>query len=129
MNVTPPCGAGSSVVASTAAPSLGTPALSGARQTSVRSAWSATKTVTGMPYCRMYGGLTGIVESRLIRRRSHEYPSTAVVEGRRNDWCTGGGGDVERRLSIATGAVDGPDPDAVGLARPQAFEVVLRRTR
>src|SRR5437762_13266999 len=72
MKVTPPCGAGSSVVASTAAPSLGTPALSGARQTSVRSAWSATKTVTGIPYCRMYGGLTGIVESSAITSSPQE---------------------------------------------------------
>src|SRR6266487_5971807 len=79
MNVTPPCGAGSSVVASTAAPSLGTPALSGARQTSVRSAWSATKTVTGMPYCRMYGGLTGIVLSRVMRRSLRVAPHRDAV--------------------------------------------------
>src|SRR6266699_1873560 len=95
MKVTPPCGAGSSVVASTAAPSLGTPALSGARQTSVRSAWSATKTVTGMPYCRMYGGLTGIVVSSVIRR-SHEELAAAIAERRRNEWRPCGRRYVER---------------------------------
>src|SRR5882762_3547630 len=81
-----------------------------------------------MPYCRMYGGLTGIVVSRAITR-SHEELAAAIAERLRDEWGTGRRRHIDRRFSEAAGAVDRANSDTVRLARAQAFEIVKGRTR